>query len=183
MGEVKPCPHCAGNARIKTTRHQHPPSHWVACNECEAASGAYASRAAAIAAWNTRPATDTAGDALREALAAAYAKGAMDVHTYWIDHPGEAPRGDPEFGEAASDYAASALALFDSAALSQPSPDDSLGRLKEEIYLEALTAIEQSGIDRAVKWAGMNAHDIARHAKREALALSTNSTTTGTRGG
>jgi len=34
----------------------------------------------------------------------AYLAGAMAVHTHWLDNPGEAPRGDPEFGEAAYDY-------------------------------------------------------------------------------
>jgi len=62
-------------------------------------------------------------EALREALAEAYRKGATDVHSYWVNNPGEPPQGDPEFGEAASDYAMSALDPFDSsarAALAQP---------------------------------------------------------------
>lgn len=56
-------------------------------------------------------------DGLREALRAAYLQGALDVHGHWLENPGEAPRGDPEFGEAASDYAAAALDPFDSSAL------------------------------------------------------------------
>ena len=52
---------------------------------------------------------------LRDALTAAYEKGASDVHTHWQENPGEAPRGDPEFGEAASDYAAAAMDPFSSA--------------------------------------------------------------------
>ena len=64
-------------------------------------------------------------DGLREALRDAYLQGALDVHGHWLENPGEAPRGDPEFGEAASDYAAAALDPFDSsarAALSDISP-------------------------------------------------------------
>ncbi len=45
----------------------------------------------------------------RERLADAYIAGAMSVHEYWTENPGEAPRGDPEFGEAAGDYAYSIL--------------------------------------------------------------------------
>lgn len=53
---------------------------------------------------------------IEEALASAYLQGATDVHSYWVENPGEAPRGDPEFGEAASDYAKAALGAFDSSA-------------------------------------------------------------------
>lgn len=63
---------------------------------------------------------------LREALKHAYLKGATDVHDYWTENPGEAPRGDPEFGEAASDYANAAMDPFDSSAfgpaLASPQP-------------------------------------------------------------
>jgi hypothetical protein len=52
-------------------------------------------------------------DVLREALKEAYRKGASDVHNYWVKNPGEPPRGDPEFGEAASDYAEAALDILD----------------------------------------------------------------------
>ncbi|WP_436357361.1 hypothetical protein [Brevundimonas sp. CEF1] len=45
----------------------------------------------------------------RERLADAYIAGAMSVHEYWTENPGEAPRGDPEFDEAAGDYAYSIL--------------------------------------------------------------------------
>ena len=45
----------------------------------------------------------------REALAAAYIAGAMSVHEYWAENSGEAPRGDPEFDEAAGDWAYAAL--------------------------------------------------------------------------
>jgi hypothetical protein len=45
-----------------------------------------------------------------EQIKAAYITGATDVHKHWTANPGEAPRGDPEFGEAASDYAADAIA-------------------------------------------------------------------------
>lgn len=61
--------------------------------------------------------SDGGREALREALAEAYRKGATDVHNYWVSNPGEPPQGDPEFGEAASDYAHFAIEL---AALAQP---------------------------------------------------------------
>jgi hypothetical protein len=58
-------------------------------------------------------ATPSRQDGLREALKDAYTQGALDVHNYWLKNPGEAPRGDdPEFGEAASDYATAALSAF-----------------------------------------------------------------------
>ena len=62
------------------------------------------------------------GEGMREALAAAYMQGATDVHTHWLANPGEAPRGDPEFGEAASDYATAALDPFDSSARAALTP-------------------------------------------------------------
>ena len=69
-----------------------------------------------LAALNARQPGEGEREALREALAEAYRKGATDVHSYWVNNPGEPPRGDPEFGESASDYAAAALDIFDSAA-------------------------------------------------------------------
>lgn len=48
-----------------------------------------------------------AAETQRAALAAAFEAGATSVHEHWTANPGEAPRGDPEFGEAARDYAAS----------------------------------------------------------------------------
>lgn len=46
--------------------------------------------------------TETTPELLREMLAAAYSQGATDVHNEWSDRPHDA-----DFGEAASDYAAS----------------------------------------------------------------------------
>jgi hypothetical protein len=37
----------------------------------------------------------------------AYEAGARAVHAHWCDSPGEAPKGDPDFSEAAMDYASS----------------------------------------------------------------------------
>jgi hypothetical protein len=54
---------------------------------------------------------------VREALIRAYVQGASDVHAHWTENPGDAPRGDPEFREAAGDYADAALDPFSSAAL------------------------------------------------------------------
>lgn len=59
------------------------------------------------AAQATRPAhpAQPGREEVVEAIGRAYIAGATAVHEYWTDNPGEAPRGDPEFGEAASDYA------------------------------------------------------------------------------
>ena len=40
-------------------------------------------------------------------LAQAFAAGAEAVHLEWLKDPSDCPRGDPEFWEAALDYAAS----------------------------------------------------------------------------
>lgn len=48
----------------------------------------------------------------REAISAAFIAGAEAVHAEWVrayEAGEEPPRGDPEFGEAASDYASAAL--------------------------------------------------------------------------
>lgn len=58
-----------------------------------------------------QPAMDA--EAIRDALRDAYMAGATAVHEYWLRNPGEAPRGDPEFGEAAGDYAAAAIRALD----------------------------------------------------------------------
>lgn len=53
-------------------------------------------------------------DGWREALARAYEAGALAVHKAWVDtsHLGEGPpRGDPEFSEAANDYARSVAGI------------------------------------------------------------------------
>ncbi len=50
------------------------------------------------------------------AIAAAYEAGANDVHNTWVmysDRGEGPPKGDPEFGEAASDYAEDAQAALD----------------------------------------------------------------------
>lgn len=76
-----------------------------------------------LSALNARQSGEGEREALREALAEAYRKGATDVHNYWVNNPGEPPRGDPEFGESASDYAAAALDIFDSAAALRATDD------------------------------------------------------------
>ena len=42
-----------------------------------------------------------------EQLAQAFMAGAEAVHRHWLENPGDCPRGDPEFLEAALDYVAS----------------------------------------------------------------------------
>ena len=56
----------------------------------------------------THPAAPSA-DKLRIAVEAAFIAGATSVHEHWTENPGEAPNGDPEFDEAANDYALAAL--------------------------------------------------------------------------
>ena len=60
-----------------------------------------------VAAKHEAPA-EGAGE--QERLADAYIAGALSVHEYWTENPGEAPSGDPEFDEAAGDYAYFTLA-------------------------------------------------------------------------
>lgn len=72
-----------------------------------------------------------ARDAERDRLFDAYVAGATNVHEYWTENPGEAPRGDPEFDEAANDYAASVIdaahgyakRTVDAAPVPVPGPD------------------------------------------------------------
>lgn len=51
-----PCPFCKGSAQLRKTRHGRPVLHWVACEKCGAASGAYNSAESAMASWNSREA-------------------------------------------------------------------------------------------------------------------------------
>jgi len=51
-----------------------------------------------------------------ETIAAAYVAGALAVHNEWLaaaERGDDPPRGDPEFSEAANDYAQSIAALFE----------------------------------------------------------------------
>ena len=52
---------------------------------------------------------EVARDELIGALKSAFIAGAQSVHDYSTTNPGEAPGGDPEFGEAGDDYAASEI--------------------------------------------------------------------------
>lgn len=78
-------------------------------------------------------------DGLREALRAAYLQGALDVHGHWLENPGETPRGVPEFGEAASDYAAAALDPFDSSARGALSDISPLANERKPVPMAAAT--------------------------------------------
>lgn len=101
----------------------HDYAKWVFDGHKDGTTGVQIALAAIVAcakAMSARqihdPATPMVQEGLREALAEAYRKGATDVHNYWVNNPGEPPQGDPEFGEAASDYASAALDIFDSLA-------------------------------------------------------------------
>lgn len=52
---------------------------------------------------------DALMERVREKIDEAFMAGAQSVHDYWTENPGEAPAGDPEFGEAAGDYAYAAV--------------------------------------------------------------------------
>lgn len=52
---------------------------------------------------------DALVERVRTAIDEAFTAGAMSVHEYWTDNPGEAPSGDPEFGEASGDHANAAI--------------------------------------------------------------------------
>lgn len=116
---------CASNPSVE----YHCGAHYVECQTCGDQGPIHWLEADAVNGWNTRRSASSGAahsgeDALRVALAEAYRKGASDVHNYWTNNPGEAPRGDPEFGKAASDYAAAALDLFDSSARATLSPSE-----------------------------------------------------------
>ena len=113
--ELLPCPFCGGEPVYFRAERGKQVTFRAYCRSCCARAEDRQTADEAIAAWNTR--STVAEEGLREALAEAYRKGASDVHAYWLDNPGEAPRGDPEFGEAASDYATAALDIFDSSAV------------------------------------------------------------------
>lgn len=160
--ELLPCPFCGGEAERFTIGEDEPNNAGgdvITCTKCQASSHVeFGRKENLVDRWNTRAQETLSPEqpidtiqrlgqefdgpeaspslGMGEALAAAYTQGAMDVHTHWQANPGEAPRGDPEFGEAARDYAAAALDPFDSAALS-PSPDVGLaeenGRLREAV--------------------------------------------------
>lgn len=88
-------------------------------------------------ASDTKPAMFEApaeGAGERERLADAYIAGAMSVHEYWTENPGEAPRGDPEFGEAAGDYAYSTLADLRARSSAPEAREEALGNLLAVIH-------------------------------------------------
>ena len=93
-----PCPMCGGEPFLGNE-----PTISVVCTSCLVSQFRQPSEPEAIAAWNRRttptPATDT-----REAVARAYQAGAEAVHKAWVDCGGNCP-GDPDFWEAAHDYA------------------------------------------------------------------------------
>lgn len=121
--ELKPCPFCGHKPKlIKDTYGCHLPDEypeggrtWIVCPNPNCTSGyKFNAQADAAVAWNTRaegrrspggdgealaPGEGWARDWLTDALAKAYEDGAQDVHDNYEPNP------DPEFGEAARDYA------------------------------------------------------------------------------
>lgn len=76
------------------------------------------------AEWRDKQQSDTDRDQLRDALAAAYSQGATDVHKVWSSES------DPDFGEAASDYASHAIAaLASKTAIDPATVEDQCQRL------------------------------------------------------
>lgn len=69
------------------------------------------------------PAPSSTGDVERDSIIAAYKQGALDVHNQWMKHDewcGDGTFPDPDFTEAAHDYADAAIAALQS----QPSSGD-----------------------------------------------------------
>ena len=81
----------------------------------------------------------------RESLADAYIAGAMSVHEYWTENPGEAPRGDPEFDEAAGDYAYSILSDL----RARSSAPEALGNLLAVIHRDGGHRTLEVGVEQA----------------------------------
>ena len=53
MTELKPCPFCGGEAKMRWLKVP-PPMPFVVCKSCGAESTVYRTEAEAISAWNTR---------------------------------------------------------------------------------------------------------------------------------
>lgn len=58
----------------------------------------------------------------------------MSVHEYWTENPGEAPRGDPEFDEAAGDYAYSVFSDLRARSSAPEAREEALGNLLAVIH-------------------------------------------------
>lgn len=112
--ELLPCPFCGGEPRHSKFRGNGftlPRVEYskVWCQSCSITTDAIqllSNGDRALTRWNTRPAPDNAG--LVEALASAYSKGCHDTHDAWMNN-GHQLTHEPEFNEAAYDYAASAI--------------------------------------------------------------------------
>ena len=85
----------------------------------------------------------------RERLADAYIAGAMSVHEYWTENPGEAPRGDPEFDEAAGDYAYSILSDLRARSSAPEAREEALGNLLAVIHGDGGHRALEVGVEQA----------------------------------
>jgi len=118
QSELKPCPFCGGDAEYHSDKGPTGEVYaWVGCNQCDAMSvhcdvrSMQPEETHPIDAWNTRAsdaeitrlteALRAAEERERDAVMSAYCAGATDVHNSWIDGTNG---GEPDFGEAASDY-------------------------------------------------------------------------------
>ena len=113
---LKPCPFCGCEAEFSVVDDLTSPDyggHFIQCKNalcCGSVGLIYAAgddpKPLLAERWNRRA---PAEGGVRELVEEAFIAGALSVHEYWTENPGEAPRGDPEFDEEASDYALSAI--------------------------------------------------------------------------
>ena len=54
MTELKPCPFCGGETKIRTYSGMGRTMFFVQCNDCAAESSCYDTKEEAVAAWNRR---------------------------------------------------------------------------------------------------------------------------------
>lgn len=115
--ELLPCPFCGSDELShgwSSPGYDGSPSTGnVECHNCNALIYSAGGESSAITAWNTRstpqpkpldpPAQD---EVVLDALRDAYWAGALAVHNAWVNDLGQ---NDPDFGEAASDYAQAAI--------------------------------------------------------------------------
>jgi len=149
---LKPCPWCNETPNTDDGRFSDAePGVWCAnFPHCPVEPVARAATLAdAIAAWNTCPEQQNTDinaverEQLKDALILAYTVGAADVHSAWMN---DKQSSDPDFTEAAHDYAANALAML----TTSPRQTEGLADLvRESLFHLRLDARAKAYHDRA----------------------------------